>query len=63
MAAAVIWRWNDQPTLDRLKSPTIRAALLAVTPWLDVFCPGGKGADCKSNSSAFQIKRHSEKAF
>jgi hypothetical protein len=23
-----------------LRSPTIRAALLAGTPWLDVFCPG-----------------------
>jgi hypothetical protein len=23
-------------------SPTIRAALLAGTPWLDVFCPGKK---------------------
>jgi len=23
-----------------LWSPTIRAALLAGTPWLDVFCPG-----------------------
>jgi hypothetical protein len=25
---------------DMLWSPTIRAALLARTPWLDVFCPG-----------------------
>ena len=25
---------------DMLWSPTIRAALLAGTPWLDVFCPG-----------------------
>jgi hypothetical protein len=23
-----------------LWSPTIRAALIAETPWLDVFCPG-----------------------
>jgi hypothetical protein len=25
---------------DMLRSPTIRAALLAERPWLDVFCPG-----------------------
>src|ERR1700681_4297598 len=25
---------------DMLWSPTIRAALIAGTPWLDVFCPG-----------------------
>jgi hypothetical protein len=41
-AEAVIHRWNDQLAFDRdlLWSPTIRAALLAGTPWLDVFCPG-----------------------
>jgi hypothetical protein len=41
-AEAVIQRWNDQFALGRdiLWSPTIRAALLAGTPWLDVFCPG-----------------------
>jgi hypothetical protein len=41
-AEAVIQRWNDQFALgrDMLWSPTIRAALLAGTPWLDVFCPG-----------------------
>jgi hypothetical protein len=41
-AKAVIDRWNDQLALgrDRLWSPTIRAALLAGTPWLNVFCPG-----------------------
>ena len=41
-AEAVIRRWNDQLALgrDMLWSPTIRAALLAGTPWLDVFCPG-----------------------
>jgi hypothetical protein len=38
-AEAVIQRWNDQLALgrDMLWSPTIRAALLAGTPWLDVF--------------------------
>jgi hypothetical protein len=41
-AEAVVQRWNDQLALgrDMLWSPTIRAALLAGTPWLDVFCPG-----------------------
>jgi hypothetical protein len=34
--------WNDQLALGRdiLWSPTIRAALIAGTPRLDVFCPG-----------------------
>jgi hypothetical protein len=41
-AEAVIQRWNDQLSRgrDMLWSPTIRAALLAGTPWLDEFCPG-----------------------
>jgi hypothetical protein len=41
-AEAVIRRWNDQLAIGRgiLWSPTIRAALLADTPWLDVFRPG-----------------------
>jgi hypothetical protein len=41
-AEAVVQRWNDQLShgRDMLWSPTIRAALLAGTPWLDVFCPG-----------------------
>ncbi len=41
-AEAVIQRWNEQLPLGRgtLWSPTIRAALLAGTPWLDVHCPG-----------------------
>jgi hypothetical protein len=41
-AEAVIQRWNDQLALgrDTLWSPTIRAALLAGTPFLDVFCRG-----------------------
>jgi hypothetical protein len=35
-------RWNEQlvASRDMLWSPTIRAALIAGTPWLDVFCPG-----------------------
>ena len=41
-AKAVVERWNDQlaASRDMLWSPTIRAALIAGTPWLDVFCPG-----------------------
>jgi hypothetical protein len=41
-AQAVIERWNEQLVAgrDMLWSPTIRAALIAGTPWLDVFCPG-----------------------
>src|ERR1700742_3914291 len=41
-AEAVVDRWNRQRGIgrDMLWSPTIRAALLAGTPWLDVFCPG-----------------------
>jgi hypothetical protein len=41
-AEAVIQRWNEQLAAgrDMLWSPTIRAAMLAGTPWLDVFCPG-----------------------
>jgi hypothetical protein len=41
-AKAVIERWNEQLSAgrDMLWSPTIRAALIAGTPWLDVFCPG-----------------------
>jgi hypothetical protein len=41
-AKAVIERLNEQlaTSRDMLWSPTIRAALIAGTPWLDVFCPG-----------------------
>jgi hypothetical protein len=37
-AQAVIERWNEQlaASCDMLWSPTIRAALIAGTPWLDV---------------------------
>jgi hypothetical protein len=40
-AKGVIERWNEQlaASRDMLWSPTIRAALIAGTPWLDVFCP------------------------
>jgi hypothetical protein len=40
-ARAVVDRWNEQPAgRDMLWSPTIRGAMLAGIPWLDVFCPG-----------------------
>jgi hypothetical protein len=41
-AEAVVDRWNRRLATgrDMLWSPTIRAALLAGTPWLEVFCPG-----------------------
>ena len=41
-AKAVVERWNEQlvASRDMLWSPTIRAALIAGTPWLDAFCPG-----------------------
>jgi hypothetical protein len=41
-AKTVVDRWNEQLAAgrDMLWSPTIRAAMLAGTPWLDVFCPG-----------------------
>jgi hypothetical protein len=41
-AKAVIEGWNEQlaASRDMLWSPTIRAALIAGTPWRDVFCAG-----------------------
>jgi hypothetical protein len=41
-AKAVVERWNEQlaASRDMLWSPTIPAALIAGTPWLDVLCPG-----------------------
>jgi hypothetical protein len=40
-AEAVVDRWNEQLAAGRdVLSPTIRAAMLAGTPWLDVHCPG-----------------------
>jgi hypothetical protein len=41
-AKAIIERWNEQlaASRDMLWTPTIGAALIAGTPWLDVFCPG-----------------------
>src|ERR1700674_5398217 len=41
-AARVIERWNRALATGRdiWWSPTIRAALVAGTPWLEVYCPG-----------------------
>ena len=41
-AARVIERWNRALASgrDMWRSPTIRAALVAGTPWLEVYCPG-----------------------
>ena len=41
-ALAVVERWNAALATGRgaLWSPTIRAAVIAGTPWLDVYCPG-----------------------
>src|SRR6201987_3284400 len=62
-AEAVIQRWNDQLALgrDMLWSPTIRAALLAGTPWLDVFCPGcgtSKAIDLRTVDRPACFSRH-----
>jgi hypothetical protein len=37
-ALYIVERWNDEPS--PLWSPTIRCAVTAGTPWLDVYCPG-----------------------
>jgi hypothetical protein len=41
-AEGVVQRWNDAIATgaDIWWSPTIRAALVAGTPWLEVYCPG-----------------------
>jgi hypothetical protein len=36
-ALAVVERWNAEPS--PLWSPTIRCAVVAGTPWLDIYCP------------------------
>jgi hypothetical protein len=38
--AKAVWNERLSASRDMLWSPTIRAALIAGTPWLDVFCPG-----------------------
>jgi hypothetical protein len=37
-ALRVVERWNTERS--PLWSPTIRCAVVAGTPWLDVYCPG-----------------------
>ena len=64
-AKAVVDRWNEQLAAgrDMLWSPTIRAALLAGTPWLDVFCPGcgaSKAVDLRAvDRHPLAVDRHS----
>ena len=41
-ALDVIERWNAERS--PLWSPTIRCAIVALTPWLDIYCPG-----CRTN--------------
>jgi hypothetical protein len=58
-AQGVIERWNEHlaASRDMLWSPTIRAALIAGTPWLDVFCePGDRSAKGRPPSS--RVGRH-----
>jgi hypothetical protein len=52
-AELVVARWNRRLATgrDMLWSPTIRASLIAGTPWLDVFCPGcgtGRAIDLRA---------------
>jgi hypothetical protein len=53
-----------------LWSPTIRAALLAGTPWLDMFCPGcgtSQAIDLRTIAQAFRTRiglcRHSNRSL
>jgi hypothetical protein len=57
-AKGVVERWNEQLAASRymLWSPTIRAALIAGTPWLDVFCPAAARA-------GRLIRRHSRRPW
>jgi hypothetical protein len=52
-ALRVVERWNNALAAGRgeLWSPTIRAAVLAGMPWLDVYCPG-----CRT-SRAIDVRR------
>jgi hypothetical protein len=38
IALSVVERWNAERSV--LWSPTIRCAIVAGTPWLDIYCPG-----------------------
>jgi hypothetical protein len=57
-AVRVVERWNTALAAGRgaLWSPTIRAAVTAGTPWLDVYCPG-----CRTSRAIDirKIDRHS----
>jgi hypothetical protein len=48
-ALQVVERWNAERSL--LWSPTIRCAITAGTPWLDIYCPGcrtGRAIDIRT---------------
>src|SRR5215475_5768712 len=52
-ALQIVERWNHALAAGRgeLWSPTIRAAVLAGMPWLDVYCPGcrtGRALDIRT---------------
>jgi hypothetical protein len=54
-------RWNRRLATGRhmLWSPTIRAAPLAGTPWLDMFCPGcgmSRAIDLRTIAQAFRTQ-------
>jgi len=46
-AVRIVDRWNGALTTGRaaLWSPTIRCAVLADTPWLNVYCPAARPAE------------------
>jgi hypothetical protein len=60
-AEVVVDCWNRRVATGRhmLWSPTIRAALLAGTPWLDMFCPGcgtSPAIDLRTIAQAFRTQ-------
>jgi hypothetical protein len=63
-AKAIVDRWNEQLATgrDMLWSPTIRAALLADMPWLDVFLPGlrnePRSGSARGRSPPARVGRH-----
>src|ERR1700722_2651925 len=58
-AEVVLGRWNRRLASDMLWSPTIRAALLAETLWLDVFCPGCGTSQAVDLPTIDRHRRHS----
>jgi hypothetical protein len=52
-ALAVVERWNAERS--PLWSPTIRCAITAGTPWLDVYCPSNHGRPPGSAGVAVEV--------